>query len=387
LRHFLPEAILFAVPPNEGEPGVIGAARQNSFRSAAGATVQSPEMLPDTGGDVPKSIAVGRAEMDPEAAFGESNGAQSGQPQWKAPEAGRQADLRSEKVEESVPTSSAAAGPSMVVLPLLPAEIAASARYVETVFGASVQYLGPARDAVRSLYSLTGLADPCDIGIHGENTASVLAQHRDRQVRYIPSAQFGLPVVDRRTLCRPLAAAVADWLGYLGLAVAVEARELGKPGCELKVELAGSEARHDLTQVGAGVGRVLPVLVMCLLAEVDSTLVLEQPELHLHPKAQTLLGDFLLSVALCGKQCLLETHSEYLIDRLRLRIASAEGEDLADIAKIFFVEKSGSDSVFREVTINEYGAIVDWPEGLFDQSQHEAEAILRAAMRKRPRGW
>jgi predicted ATPase len=108
---------------------------------------------------------------------------------------------------------------------------------------------------------------------------------------------------------------------------------------------------------------------MCLLADADSTLVFEQPELHLHPKVQTLLGDFFLSMALCNKQCIVETHSEYLIDRLRFRIASAEKEPLTDNAKIYFVEKPGPNSTFREVKINEYGAIVDWPDGFFDQSQ------------------
>src|SRR5690606_25436449 len=121
----------------------------------------------------------------------------------------------------------------------------------------------------------------------------------------------------------------------------------------------------------------------CLLADADSTLVFEQPELHLHPKVQTLLGDFFLSMALCNKQCIVETHSEYLIDRLRFRIAAAEGNALTDQAKIYFVEKPGASSTFREVTVNEYGAITDWPDGFFDQSQRQAEEIIRAATAKR----
>ncbi len=158
---------------------------------------------------------------------------------------------------------------------------------------------------------------------------------------------------------------------------------MGKLGHELKVALANSEAKHDLTHVGVGVSQVIPILVICLLAEADSTLVFEQPELHLHPKVQTLLGDFFLSMALCNKQCIVETHSEYLIDRLRFRIAAAKGHDLTDQAKIYFVEKPGAASTFRQVEINEYGAITDWPEGFFDQSQQQAEEILKAAAMKR----
>ncbi|NQV32394.1 MAG: DUF3696 domain-containing protein, partial [Phycisphaeraceae bacterium] len=124
--------------------------------------------------------------------------------------------------------------------------------------------------------------------------------------------------------------------------------------------------------------------VMCLLSDMDSMLVLEQTELHLHTKVQTLLGDFFLSMALSNKQCIVETHSEYLIDRLRFRIAAASLEkELNSQTKIYFVEKPLQGSMFREVVINEYGAISDWPEGFFDQSQQQAESILRAAAMKR----
>jgi predicted ATPase len=96
------------------------------------------------------------------------------------------------------------------------------------------------------------------------------------------------------------------------------------------------------------------------------------------------LGDFFLSMALCNKQCIVETHSEYFIDRLRFRIAAASSEkELNSQAKIYFVEKPSQSSSFREVVINEYGAISDWPEGFFDQSQQQAEAILNAALAKK----
>ena len=189
--------------------------------------------------------------------------------------------------------------------------------------------------------------------------------------------------VDRKTITRTLEAAVTDWLQYLGVANSVKSRDRGKLGHELKVELDNSGSLHDLTHVGVGVSQVLPILVMGLLAGTDSTLVFEQPELHLHPKVQTLLGDFFLSMALCNKQCIIETHSEYLIDRLRFRIAAATPEkELNSQAKIYFVEKPSESSQFREVVINEYGAISDWPEGFFDQSQQQAEQILRAAAMK-----
>ena len=265
-----------------------------------------------------------------------------------------------------------------------PSPIAEATWYLDNFFAASLKYLGPLRDAPKPLYPLTPAADPYDVGLRGEYTASILELHKNKRIKYIPSVNFSSPLIDRKTVIRSLEVAVVDWLQHLDVATSVKSRDLGKLGHELKVALSDSDGTHDLTHVGVGVSQVLPILVMGLLADTDSTLVFEQPELHLHPKVQTLLGDFFLSMALCNKQCIVETHSEYFIDRLRFRIAAASSENkLNNQAKIYFVEKPAQSSSFREVVINEYGAIPDWPEGFFDQSQEQAEGILRAAAKKR----
>src|SRR5205807_133957 len=90
-----------------------------------------------------------------------------------------------------------------------------------------------------------------------------------------------------------------------------------------------------------------------------------------------------LSMALLEKQCIIETHSEYLINRLRFRAASATSDKVASGIKIYFVEKPRDRSQFRQIVVNEFGAIEDWPSGFFDQSQKEAEETLRAAMKKK----
>jgi hypothetical protein len=266
---------------------------------------------------------------------------------------------------------------------LPPHYILESASYLNTFFSSFLKYLGPLRDSPKPLYPIAQIA-PCDVGLRGEHTASILELYKNKQISYIPSANFKEPIIDRKTVNRTLEAAVTDWLQYLGIASSVHSIDQGKLGHELKVKLPNSVSKQDLTHVGVGVSQVLPILVMCFLADTDSTLVFEQPELHLHPKVQTLLGDFFLSIALCNKQCIVETHSEYFIDRLRFRIAATPHEnELNSKTKIYFVEKPLQWSAFREVVINEYGAISDWPKGFFDQSQQQAEDILRAAAMKR----
>ncbi|MBC2732795.1 MAG: DUF3696 domain-containing protein [Desulfobacteraceae bacterium] len=266
----------------------------------------------------------------------------------------------------------------------LPDHIASAIRYTDQFFSSSLRYLGPLRDEPKSLYPLSATADPSDVGLKGEHTAAVLELHKNRQVRYIPTSAFVEPEIRLKDVRRSLETAVIDWLQYLGVAEHVESRDKGKFGHELTVSIAGSKRPHDLTHVGVGVSQVLPILVTSLLADPDTTLIFEQPELHLHPKVQTRLADFFLSMTQLGKQCLIETHSEYLISRIRFRAAAAlKSNPWVEAVKVYFVEKGEQGSSFREVNINEFGAILDWPDGFFDQSQREAEAILRAAASKR----
>lgn len=266
----------------------------------------------------------------------------------------------------------------------LPRAIAEASWYIDQFFASSVRYLGPLRDEPKSLYPLSPTASPLDVGLKGEHTAAVLELHKNSPIRYIPTSAFAGDEISPQATTRSLEAAVIDWLRYLGVAEHVESRDKGKFGHELTVSIAGSKRPHDLTHVGVGVSQVLPILVASLLAEPDTTLIFEQPELHLHPKVQTLLADFFLSMTQLGKQCLIETHSEYLINRIRFRTAAAQmSNPWVAAVKMYFVEKTGDGTAFREVSINEFGAITDWPEGFFDQSQREAEAILRAAVLKR----
>ena len=270
-----------------------------------------------------------------------------------------------------------------IALDYPPAVLRRGITYLDEFFSRCVKYLGPLRDEPKALYPLATNHDPFDVGIQGENTAAVLHLHRDRRISYLPSALFEPPAVKVEPTIRNLEVAVADWLRYLGVVETFRTDDLGKLGHKLQVTTEGVTRHHDLTHVGVGVSQVLPIVVLCLIAGKDTTLIFEQPELHLHPRVQTRLADFFLSMALLGKQCIIESHSEYLISRLRFRAAAAQSDSLTPKIKLFFVEKKDGASSFREVVVNQYGAIPDWPEGFFDQSQDEAEKILRAATIKR----
>jgi predicted ATPase len=263
-------------------------------------------------------------------------------------------------------------------------EIRDAVDYIDSYFSAKVKYLGPLRDDPKPLYPITNNSSPFDIGIKGEFTASVMDIFKNNKVDFISPKHFSDAKITKEIESVSLEIAVSEWLRYLDIAHSTSSKDLGKLGHELKVTLSPQGQGQDLTHVGVGVSQVLPILVMCLISKEDDLLILEQPELHLHPKVQTRLADFFLSVMLTGKQCIIETHSEYLINRIRYRAATErEGNKVTDNLRIYFTNKVDNKTVFNNVTVNEYGAILDWPDGFFDQSQREAEEILREALRKK----
>jgi predicted ATPase len=263
-----------------------------------------------------------------------------------------------------------------------PAVFREAGERLTSFFSRNVRYLGPLRDEPRPLYPLQETVDPQDIGLHGEHTAAVFHRFQHLDVSYLPSSSFTSEGIDRIPVTASLSQAVFDWLAYLDVAKRVVTRDEGKFGHALTVFMHDSDVEHDLTHVGVGVSQVLPIVVMCLISSPETTLILEQPELHLNPKVQTRLADFFLSMSLSNKQCLIETHSEYLINRLRYRIAVAPNKSLSSLLTLYFVEKDRDETTYRPVVINEYGSIANWPTGFFDQSQREIEDILLAASKK-----
>lgn len=239
-------------------------------------------------------------------------------------------------------------------------------RQLKSFFTSSVRYLGPLRIVPDPSYPVSSAISSSDVGVEGENTAAVFDAEKMSLITYIPSASFLASPARFVPVSGTLMDAVVDWLSYLGVAEDIESRDFSKYGHSLLVSTGNKGRARDLADVGVGVSQVLPILVGGLLASADTTFIVEQPELHLHPKVQSRLADFFLSLTQLGKQCLVETHSEHIINRLRFRIAeSSEDSRLLGDTKIYFVEKTAGVSSFLEVCINEYGVATEWPEGFF----------------------
>ena len=152
---------------------------------------------------------------------------------------------------------------------------------------------------------------------------------------------------------------------------------------EVSVTIAGVES--SLADSGFGISQVLPVITMLLTAPMGSVVLLEQPELHLHPNAQSALADLLLYAAENRDlQLIVESHSEHLLRRLQRRIAEHELEYAnPDNIKTYFCRPSGQGSTVEEVKIDEYGQISNWPERFLGDMNAELHAAVKAALHRR----
>lgn len=243
-------------------------------------------------------------------------------------------------------------------------------------FRTSVRYLGPLREAPHVLY------DPgpskLDLGVRGEYSAAVL--HAQARTRVL------MPTPEGAGEERPLSDALDFWLREFDLAESARSEDRGRIGIGLSVTPKGIGSEVDLTSVGVGVSQVLPVVLLCLLAEPGTLVILEQPELHLHPKLQQDLADFLLACTRAGRQLVIETHSEHLVNRLRYQIAKDETDETHGLIRIVFAENEDGITSYREPAINPYGGLGDdWPTGFLDLTARESQELVRQSLAKRKR--
>ncbi len=123
------------------------------------------------------------------------------------------------------------------------------------------------------------------------------------------------------------------------------------------------------TNLGFGISYILPIIATGLTAKKGSSFVVENPEAHLHPSAQSKVGIFLAMVASSGVNVIIETHSDHLINGIQIAVAEKKIAS-NDITINFFInkEKSTQPDVLP-ISISDKGELSDWPSGFFDQTQ------------------
>lgn len=238
-------------------------------------------------------------------------------------------------------------------------------------------YLGPLREYPQRSYMWSGEI-PEDAGWRGERAINAILAARDRLIspgKRQKKLQFELMI--------------ARWLKQMDLIGTFKVEQVGENRREYEVQVRTANAKQmvNVTDVGFGVSQVLPVLVECFYAPSGSTIIMEQPELHLHPSVQSSLADLFIEVIQAreeGKprdiQLLIESHSEHFLRRLQRRIA--EEQIKPEDAAIYFCRNTPEGSTIELLEVDACGSIQNWPEKFFGDDVGDLVAMTEAAMRR-----
>ena len=240
----------------------------------------------------------------------------------------------------------------------------------------SIYYLGPLREHPRRDYHWAG-SSPADVGQRGERTVdAILAATRDGEQRRLHPRGRGRG--------RSFQGIIAHWLNRLGLIRDFSVEEIAR-GTNLyraKLKTSPSAEPIALTDVGFGVSQVLPALVLLYYVPKGATVLMEQPEIHLHPAVQSGLADLMLDVAAVRDvQIIVESHSEHLLRRLQRRVA--EQQAVAEDVKLYFISSQRGKARCTDLELNEYGEVENWPARFFGDEMGEIAAITEASLRRR----
>lgn len=246
----------------------------------------------------------------------------------------------------------------------------------EELFG-RVYYLGPLRDYPRRQYIWAG-GQPSDMGRRGERAIDALLASRERGEKISRGRGYSRFTVEEY---------VAWWLKELGLihSFSIQAISEGSNLYRVFVQKTSSSTSVLITDVGFGVSQVLPVLVLCYYVPEGSTIILEQPEIHLHPKVQADLADVLIDAVKTRKvQIILESHSEHLLVRLQRRIA--EQRLSVKDTNLYFCRMVDGASELTRLELNLFGNITNWPQDFFGDAFGERVAMMKGIIRRRKSG-
>lgn len=235
-------------------------------------------------------------------------------------------------------------------------------------------YLGPLREHPQREYRWSG-ASPADVGPRGERSVdAMLAATARHEKRNLGHGRWHKTFQEM----------IAHWLQVLELIDSFEIREIA-PGSNLYqacVRKSDGSPETMLTDVGFGVSQVLPVLVLLYYVPEGSIVLMEQPEIHLHPSVQSGLADVMLAVATHRRvQIIVESHSEHLLRRFQRR--AAEGDIPTSDLQLYFVSNDHGVAKLNDLQLNEWGQIENWPEHFFGDEIGEISAISKASLKRR----
>ncbi|NJM59088.1 MAG: DUF3696 domain-containing protein [Oscillatoriales cyanobacterium RU_3_3] len=262
--------------------------------------------------------------------------------------------------------------------------------YKSNLFGNNFHYLQAERIGPRSFNEMSDyqVRQLNQLGIKGEYAAHFLAIN-GRKV--IPNSSLSHPEVKLKTQRQKdqstaqsmdLIDQVEAWMGEIS------------PGTRLKIDAKsdvdlmcfqysyGDSNPYRATNVGFGISYTLPIIVAALASPPSTMILIENPEAHLHPKGQVKIGELLALAASGGVQVVIETHSDHVLNGIRLAVHAGK-IDPKDVQLHYFQRQKQEEQMITDVVspkIDRNGRIDRWPDGFFDEWDNSLEILLEPAV-------
>jgi predicted ATPase len=222
-------------------------------------------------------------------------------------------------------------------------------------------YISAERCGPRETYSLSATKHKTDVGSAGDRAPAVIYGCADREVDSALCLGDIAPTLPRQ---------VEAWMNSFFPGAGIDIQPVKNASMvTLGLRTNPSSDFQRPQNVGYGLSHILPIITACLVAEAGELILIENPEVHLHPAGQSLMGTFLTKIAARGVQVLLETHSDHVLNGVRRAVRDMVIEP-NQVQIHFFKPRSQNVEANPQVTaiaIDQKGGLDAWPAGFFDQ--------------------
>jgi predicted ATPase len=250
------------------------------------------------------------------------------------------------------------------IFQFIPIQILEKKEYEELLNFSAIHYISADRLGPQDFYFRSTIPKFSNVGLKGELTVNLLYRMKDK-------------LIDDR-LClgadaKTLIIQTQEWLNKIFDGAKVEVFSSQTNVLELMFNSSLSKDRFRPANIGFGYHCILPIIVSGLIAKEGEILIVENPEAHLHPKAQSELAKFLAKISACGIQVFIESHSDHILNALRIAVLDniLSREELS----ILYFSRNTEQSVVQ-IPLHSDGKIEEWPDGFFDQMDKDFERLF-----------
>lgn len=229
----------------------------------------------------------------------------------------------------------------------------------------STKYLSCNRIGGQDVYQKNyGHAD--DIGINGEYALFYLQTNKAKKLE---------PALIRDSTSETLMSQVNYWLEYIvGATISLE-DVIGTDIVKASYDM-GNDRKIRPRNIGSGTSYLISLLILCLSSNKDDILIIENPEIHLHPRAQSRICEFLYFISQAKRQLFIETHSDHIFNGIRAGIAT-KSINPKDVSVNFFYLNEKHCTGVSKIEFGKNGRILNYIEGLFDQFDIDLDRMLQ----------